>query len=603
MKRRKADLLVYWEPRWEAFFANLGPSFSRPPRLTIEHSEPRGKSLVLSVLLHAGLICATCFFWPLPELNMEVPRFIAPDYSRVIYYQAPQLPEVHDSGGAQEGRSGASGGRDFYHPTQTIRIARGPKPVERVVDAPKLNLPRTDEPVANLLALGGPLAPAAPANSITRKLDSAAFDMKPAVSAPPERPAMEFKALPKPRPQVAVQAPALGLRPDSAPRPNLHSQAPIPQAPNVARSVPVPKLALPVGDIVQPAPADIKRNLREFAGLPNSMTPAAPSEPPKTAATSASGIGGTSNKVETGGTPAGVPAGGSAGKGVAGATGVSPAPQAGEPGFGGPDGPSGIIVSVNPGDKIGMPAQSELGSLAMSPQGGKDGGFGGSGGGAGIGSGTGPGSGNAGTGPGAGRTGTGLGADPMAKGGTSLGPGPGGAGNGHTPSMPGVTIRGGAVNLPSFASGPGMNPTVPAPSGPRRTPAVIIVASPRAGGALNKYGLLKGAKVYTIYLDTRAGTAVLQYADGSGAAFAEELTAPELKHSEVPSGIAKVRFVVSCIIDSTGLLRNLKVLETSNAELTARMVSALANWRFRPVLRGNEAIEAQAILGLGVDTR
>jgi len=32
-------------------------------------------------------------------------------------------------------------------------------------------------------------------------------------------------------------------------------------------------------------------------------------------------------------------------------------------------------------------------------------------------------------------------------------------------------------------------------------------------------------------------------------------------------------------------------------------VSALANWRFRPVLRGSEAIDAQAILGLGVDTR
>lgn len=599
MKRRNLDFLVRWEPRWEAFFDNLGPAFSAAPRLRIEHSAPRGNSMAASVLLHMAMISTACLLWPIPELYMQVPSFIAPDYSRIIYYQAPQLPQVHDSSGAQEGQSGKSGGREFYHPTQTIRIARGPKQVERVVDAPKLNLPRTNEPVANLLALGGPVAPAAPADSVTRSLKSPAFDIKPAVAPAPERPAMEFKELAKPHTNAAVKAPELATLPQhAAPRPALQSQAYIPLAPNVARStVADPKLALPVGDIVQPAPADIKRNVREFGGLPSGVNPAAP--PPKAAGGATSGT----SKAQTGGNPTGVPGSGGTGNGVAGGTGVSPTPQTGEPGFGGTGGPSGIIVSVNPGDKVGMPAESELGSLAMSPQGGREGGFGGAGGGSGIGSGTGPGSGSAGTGPGAGRTGSGLGADPMAKGGTSLGPGPGGAGNGHTPSMPGVTIRGGTVNLPSFASGPGMNPSIPAPAGPRRTPAVIIVASPRAGGALNKYGMLKGPKVYTIYLDTRGGTAVLQYADGSGAAFAEDLTAPELKHSEVPSGIAKVRFVVSCMIDRTGILRNLKVLETSNAELTSGMVAALANWRFRPVLRGSEAIEAQAILGLGVDTR
>jgi hypothetical protein len=37
-------------------------------------------------------------------------------------------------------------------PHQTIRVARGDKPAERVVDAPKVNLPHSDSAVANLLA-------------------------------------------------------------------------------------------------------------------------------------------------------------------------------------------------------------------------------------------------------------------------------------------------------------------------------------------------------------------------------------------------------------------------------------------------------------------
>jgi hypothetical protein len=270
----------------------------------------------------------------------------------------------------------------------------------------------------------------------------------------------------------------------------------------------------------------------------------------------------------------------------------------------------GIIVSLHPGDKIGMPEQAP-GSLAMSPSGRAGNGYGGSGSGSSIGQGNGPGSGASGSGPGAGSSGTGLGADPSAKGGSSLSPGSGGTGTGNNTLMAGITVRGNTVSLPGFsgsgAGGSGVDPSNPSlPLGPRHNPALMIIASPRAGGALAKYGVLKSSKVYTIYIETELGTAVLQYGDASVSPtqFREDLTAPELQHAEYPSGVTnKLRLVVSCLIEPGGSLKNLHVIESSNSQLAAKMITALAKWKFRPALRGENPVEAEAIFGFGIDTR
>jgi hypothetical protein len=174
--------------------------------------------------------------------------------------------------------------------------------------------------------------------------------------------------------------------------------------------------------------------------------------------------------------------------------------------------------------------------------------------------------------------------------------------------MAGIAIKGNTVALPGFAAtaGPaGLSPNNPdLPLGPRHNPAVVIVASPRAGGALNKYGWLKGNKVYTIYFDTEMGTAILQYTAHNPlqSAFREELTAPELSYSEFPKPAEKMHLVVSCIIDKEGLVKDLKIIEANHPAGAAKMLAAFARWRFRPVLRGGMPIEAEAIIGFGVDT-
>ena len=67
--------------------------------------------------------------------------------------------------------------------------------------------------------------------------------------------------------------------------------------------------------------------------------------------------------------------------------------------------------------------------------------------------------------------------------------------------------------------------------------------------------------------------------------------------------VERARLVVDCIVDRAGILRNLKVVEGAGSAMAARMIAALHDWRFRPVLRGNEAVEVHALLGFDVDTR
>jgi hypothetical protein len=278
---------------------------------------------------------------------------------------------------------------------------------------------------------------------------------------------------------------------------------------------------------------------------------------------------------------------------------------------------TGIVVSSQPGSKIGVPGNAGAGSLAMSPSGGDKPGLGGSGGGSGIGRGTGTGSGLSGEGSGAAKSdatkdGTGRGSDAMARGGISPYPGPGGAGSGTTgkPAMSGVSVSGGSsnvVNLPSFgADGGGPNIVARSSVGKdQQGPGITVVGSARSGGAFNFYGMLKGDKNYTIYIDTVLGTAVMQYADPSSAAhpYAEDLVAPQPMRSDLPANLKLSRLVIACILDRSGTLRNLQVLDGGGTAMTTKVLAALTNWKFRPVFRGDQPVEVNAILGFDIDTR
>jgi len=272
---------------------------------------------------------------------------------------------------------------------------------------------------------------------------------------------------------------------------------------------------------------------------------------------------------------------------------------------------SGVVLSSQPGSTVGIPGNGGKGSLAISPSGGDKPGLGGLGYGSGIGSGNGPGSGLTGEGSGAGKTGAGHGSDPNAHGGISPTPGPGGVGNATSgsPSVPGVDVRGGStvVTLPSFGSGGEgtSDPTLPGRSSVQgdKGPAITIVATSRSGGAFDFYGKLPGDN-YTVYVETTAGTAVMQFAEaspGSGGRTGP-LMGPQGLRTELPKDLPHNRVVVKCKVDASGNLKNLQVLEPGPAVMTAKIVAALPGWKFRPATRGGQPIEINAILGFNINT-
>ena len=175
-----------------------------------------------------------------------------------------------------------------------------------------------------------------------------------------------------------------------------------------------------------------------------------------------------------------------------------------------------------------------------------------------------------------------------------------------TSRVPGVSISGGknSVTLPSF--GPAPDPVATGHSTAKGVKnGITVVASPRSGGALNLYGALKGDRVYTIYINTAAGTAVMQFADPASAAhpYDTDLTAPQAIRVDLPSDLQPSRLLIACVLDGSGAVRKVRVLQSNSADFSAKILAALPEWKFSPAFRGSEAVEVNAILGFAVDTK
>jgi len=244
----------------------------------------------------------------------------------------------------------------------------------------------------------------------------------------------------------------------------------------------------------------------------------------------------------------------------------------------------------------------------MSPSGSVNPAAGGTGNGAGIGHGGSSGNAPAGVGSGSTAVGAGRAASAYDRTGNSPTPGPGGAGalSNGTSRVPGVSVSGvsNMITLPSFGAAP--DPLSAGHSGAKGVKnSITIVASPRSGGALNLYGALQGDRVYTIYLNTAIGTAIMQFADPDSAVhpYDTDLTAPQAIRVNLPSDLLHRRLLIACVLDRNGSLRHWHVLQADSSDFSTKILAALPDWKFSPAFRGNEAVEVNAILGFGVDTK
>jgi outer membrane biosynthesis protein TonB len=72
--------------------------------------------------------------------------------------------------------------------------------------------------------------------------------------------------------------------------------------------------------------------------------------------------------------------------------------------------------------------------------------------------------------------------------------------------------------------------------------------------------------------------------------------------AELPANLKASRLIIACVLDRSGMIKNAKVLESAGSELAPKVLASLASWKFRPVFRGEEPVEVNAILGFAINT-
>jgi hypothetical protein len=637
--------LIEWPSRWEEFKTAIGPALARSPRQLAGEASTRlipYKNLAITWGVEALLVLIAILLpAQLATLHPNTTKKSA-NYD-VIYFSGDELPQTEDAGGAPAGKTGRAGGHEAFHRTQTIRVARNPTVREQVVDAPDVKLPRSNTSVANLLAYHS--VPGPPPSEGLRNIRAVpAFNQMAAVAPAPELQQQRSLRAPTLPMNVVAPAPTVQIQQNSSfhlPGSNPLQVVPPPvSAPTQLSSN--ARLTLPATRVVAPPPTltkdfatkgpgfgptmqqqvvpprvqagNLSSTRQPITGLTGSTSVVPPQAQAGLASSSRNDVSLGSNvkvvppspTLSAAATPRGLGRQG-IGLGSPMDQGSFTAPPAAPASHSG----AGVVVSSKPGSTVGVPGNGSPGALAMSPIGQEKPGIGkGSTGETGISRGDASASGLSGQGSGGAKAGSGQSTELTARNGNSPYPGTGGAGSGRssvTP-VPGVAVEGGGsiVTLPSFGSD-GSQPDLPGHSSTRPSndgPGITIVATSRSGGAFNFYGALKGDKVYTIYIDTKLGTAVMQFADPTSVMhpYSQDLIAPQPMRADLPAGLPHSRLVIACVLDRTGMVKNPHVLETGTAAMTSKVLAALNNWKFRPVFRGDQPIEVNAILGFNIDT-
>ncbi len=631
------QLLIEWSSPWPEFVAAIGPALRRsPPELGMEAKAGLFplRGIVVTLLLEAAALAAIAL--PAAEVRPVLAR-VVPDHD-VIYFSADELPRTEDLGGAPAGTSGRSGGSAAHHPLQTIKVARGESVQEKVADAPQLKLPTSESQLANLLAYRADAGPA-PAEALNLSRQGPQM----AAAVVPPRQEIQYERLrPAQLANPEITPPPVELPGnDVSSRHIFHATTAVvpPPVSAPARAMNNPaRLSLPPEGVVAPRP-EIGSGIR--SGQPNNAFTPRVAPPEEVGAVRLAArtpaLSGESRVVPP---PTELQdlkphAVGSLGNAaVAGppsdlnhireqrslnAAGISvvppPAPTSTNrvagtgDGKGPPSSATGVVISPEAGEKPGIPANSQKASLAMSPAGIAILGTGGDSVGTGISHASGSGSSASGGSSGAAAAGAGKGASSPNRTGNSSYPGPGGAGSlaSGSPRVPGVSVSGGSnvVTLPSFGATPATAANARSSVANNSANGITIVASPRSGGAMNLYGALKGDRVYTIYIRTNVGTAVMQFSDPASAAhpYASDLIAPTPLRAELPPNLRTSRLIVSCVLDRSGEVKKAFVLQSDADDFEGKVMSALPDWKFSPAFRGKEAVEINAILGFGVDTK
>jgi len=268
-----------------------------------------------------------------------------------------------------------------------------------------------------------------------------------------------------------------------------------------------------------------------------------------------------------------------------------------------------LSLSVEPApptESVTLPPGNRSGAFSISPEGGKPGSPGGVPGGDPLG-------GNAGGNGPAGDASTGVGSGNKGGG----GPGASGPGSGPNVSISGSHGDDADALLPSFFSAAVVYPV--AQPGIRR-PMMVVTTGPTGGGGLRVYGVLKGKKIYTVYIPMPEKNWILQYCahDDSGTGQEPQHLNVEVK-LEVPVAPPAVveqfdfrrpplppseptkreTIILQGVIEEDGSLGELKVYKGAGGAEKAAL-AAFSRWKFRPAQRESKPIAVDFLVGIPI---
>ncbi len=212
------------------------------------------------------------------------------------------------------------------------------------------------------------------------------------------------------------------------------------------------------------------------------------------------------------------------------------------------------------------------------------------------------------------------------------GSGFGGGGNIASIQIPGMSVKGGPNSGAATIAGPGRRPRSPGGFSDMQTiedPGEsynITVVEGRSGGAgLGVYGVLSGKRNYTVFIPMPAGRWTMQFSEmpeprstsgprpaatqvsgsqvmvASGDAIVQPrpLRKVDPGRPEDPD-LAQLRglVVLYAVIRKDGGIDKIRVVRSLNPVLDERAIEALKQWKFKPALLGDSAIDVQALFGV-----
>jgi hypothetical protein len=150
---------------------------------------------------------------------------------------------------------------------------------------------------------------------------------------------------------------------------------------------------------------------------------------------------------------------------------------------------------------------------------------------------------------------------------------------------------------------------------------MVVTAGPAGGGGLQAYGVLKGGKIYTIYLPMPGKNWILQYCAhvGSAAGQGQEPHSVEIKLDPgvvPPSSLEQFDFrrppvsesdpsrkemiILQGVILEDGSVGELKVYKGLLEAVDKAALAAFSRWKFRPAQRLNRPIAVEVLVGIPV---